>query len=314
MTGISGRRPGDELIGLAQAALRNGTRSVIATLWETFDESSAVFFEHFYDALAEGDSVSTAIAAGMYALSTDPGEYDHPVDWAPFLLIGDPNQRIVDPDRTPMGAFNHGVRLAQEGDKQGARAAFQLAIDSGSAEAAPRAAFSLGMLRSEEGDTEGALAAFQVAALSGDPDMAPRAMYCIGLLLADRDDVEGARAAYQQAIDSGHAGIAPMAANNLGGLLATHADIEGARAAFQQAIDSGDSDAAPMAANNLGVLLADQGDIENARTAFQYAIDSAHSRSPREPQARLERCSASMEISQALGWPCRPRSTAATRW
>ena len=101
VTGISGRRPGDELIGLAQAALRNGTRSLVATLWATFDESSAVFFEHFYDALTEGESVSTAIAAGRYALSTDPRGYDHPVDWAPFLLIGDPNQRIVDPDHTP---------------------------------------------------------------------------------------------------------------------------------------------------------------------------------------------------------------------
>ena len=191
VTGISGRRPGDELIGLAQAALRNGTRSVVATLWETFDESSAVFFEHFYDALTEGESVSTAIAAGRYALSTDPGGYGHPVDWAPFLLIGDPNQCIVDPDHTPMGAFSRGVRLAQEGDKEGAKAAFQLAIDSGSAEAAPSAAFRLGMLRSEEGDMEGALAAFQVAALSGDPDMAPRAMFSIGLLLADRDDVRG---------------------------------------------------------------------------------------------------------------------------
>ena len=113
VTGISGRRPGDELIGLAQAALRNGTRSLVATLWETFDESSAVFFEHFYDALTEGESVSTAIAAGRYALSTDPRGYDHPVDWAPFLLIGDPNQRIVDPDHTPQpepaadGCYGH---------------------------------------------------------------------------------------------------------------------------------------------------------------------------------------------------------------
>ena len=64
VTGISERKPGDELIGLAQAALRTGTRSVVATLWETFDESSTVFFEHFYDALTEGKSVSEAISCG----------------------------------------------------------------------------------------------------------------------------------------------------------------------------------------------------------------------------------------------------------
>ena len=54
VTGMSERKPGEELIGLAQAALRNGTRSVVATLWETFDESSTIFFEHFYEALTEG--------------------------------------------------------------------------------------------------------------------------------------------------------------------------------------------------------------------------------------------------------------------
>ena len=53
VTGKSERRPGDELIGLAQAALRSGTRSVVATLWETFDESSTLFFEHFYESLTE---------------------------------------------------------------------------------------------------------------------------------------------------------------------------------------------------------------------------------------------------------------------
>ena len=62
VTGMSKRRPGDELIGLAQAALRSGTRSVVATLWETFDESSTLFFEHFYDAHTRGVTVSQAIA------------------------------------------------------------------------------------------------------------------------------------------------------------------------------------------------------------------------------------------------------------
>ena len=57
VTGMSDRKPGDELIGLAQATLRRGTRSVVATLWETFDESSALFFEHFYEALMSGAPV-----------------------------------------------------------------------------------------------------------------------------------------------------------------------------------------------------------------------------------------------------------------
>jgi CHAT domain-containing protein len=103
MTGISERRPGDELIGLAQAALRNGTRSVIATLWETNSDSSVDFFEHFYDALAQGATVSEAMTWGRNAMG-GPDGYDQPVDWAPFLLIGDPSQRIVEPVQTPIAA------------------------------------------------------------------------------------------------------------------------------------------------------------------------------------------------------------------
>ncbi len=104
VTGVSERKPGDELIGLAQAALRNGTRSVVATLWETSDDSSTVFFENFYDALTQGTTVSEAMTWGRDALATGPDGYDQPVDWAPFQLIGDPNQRLVEPVGTPIAA------------------------------------------------------------------------------------------------------------------------------------------------------------------------------------------------------------------
>ena len=72
VTGMSARRPGEELTGLAQAALRNGTRSVVATLWETFDESSTIFFEHFYEALTQGHPVSEAI--GWAGSPSPPGQ------------------------------------------------------------------------------------------------------------------------------------------------------------------------------------------------------------------------------------------------
>src|SRR5215831_7100571 len=124
VTGKSGRRPGDELIGLAQAALRGGTRSVVATLWETSDESSTLFFEHFYESLLEGGAtVSQAITWARDALAT--GGYGQPVDWAPFLLIGDPQQRLVEPDQTPMAQLNRAVDLAGQGDEEGAIEVFE---------------------------------------------------------------------------------------------------------------------------------------------------------------------------------------------
>ena len=276
VTGKSKRRPGDELIGLAQAALRCGTRSVVATLWETSDDSSPVFFGHFYGALAEGNTVSEAVAWARQALATSPGGYDHPVEWAPFLVIGDPEHRLGEPGRGPMAEWQHGADLAEQGDVAGAKAAFQKLIGSRSPMAAAAAAWSLGALFYDEGDLERALAAWQQGADSGDPLSAPLAAHGLGKLLEDRGDVDGARAAFQRAIDSGQDEAAPQAANDLGILLVRQGDPLAARAAFQRAIDSGHRDAAPQAAINLGNLLVRQGLPRAAQAAFQRAIDSGH--------------------------------------
>jgi CHAT domain-containing protein/Tfp pilus assembly protein PilF len=274
VTGKSERRPGDELIGLAQAALRSGTRSVVATLWETSDKSSTLFFDHFYDSLMEGGAtVSQAITWARDALATGPGGYGQPLDWAPFLLIGDPQQRLVEPDQTPMAQFNRGVDLLDQGDEEGARNVFEHVASSGSSKAAGRAAFSLGLLLNSQGDTGGAQQAWQRAADSGDPEVAPVAMWGLGGLLEDQGDVEGARAAYQSAIDSGHPDAAPQAMISAGNLLRGQGDIEGARAVYQRALDSGHPEAVAKASTHLGTLLGEQGDIEGARAAYQRAID-----------------------------------------
>ncbi|MEO3811450.1 tetratricopeptide repeat protein [Sphaerisporangium sp. B11E5] len=179
-------------------------------------------------------------------------------------------------DHAPAAAFFLGGLLADQGDVEGAQAAFQQAIDSGHADHAPAAAFFLGGLLADQGNVEGAQAVYQQAIDSGHADHAPAAAFFLGGLLADQGNVEGAQAAFQQAIDSGHADRAPAAAIYLGGLLDRHGDVEGARAAFQWAIDSGHADHAPAAATFLGGLLADQGNVEGARAAYQQAIDSGH--------------------------------------
>jgi Tfp pilus assembly protein PilF len=180
------------------------------------------------------------------------------------------------PDEAPRAARNLGITLAEQGDVEGARAAFQQAVASGHPGEAPRAARNLGLLLAEQGDVEGARAALRQAIASGHPDEAPRAARSLGDLLLRNDDVQGACAAFQQAIASGHPNQAPRAAVNLGITLAKQRDVEGARAAFRQAIDSGHADSAPQAARNLGLLLAEQGDVAGARAAFQRAIESGH--------------------------------------
>ncbi|GII61883.1 hypothetical protein Skr01_19680 [Sphaerisporangium krabiense] len=92
-TGASTRRPGDELTGLAHAALRGRTRAVVATLWETSDEPSVLFFERFYEALGERASVGRALewARGQVAEI-----YPDALDWAPYVLFGDPHADVAD--------------------------------------------------------------------------------------------------------------------------------------------------------------------------------------------------------------------------
>ena len=278
VTGKSERKPGDELIGLAQAALRRGTRSVVATLWETFDDSSTLFFERFYTALKQGQSVSEAMAGAREAVATDDGGYDQPVDWAAFLLIGDPDQRLVAPDNAMIPAWERGLDLWSDGDAEGAKTVFQQVASGDDQEAAALAAFSLGSLLQDQADLQGAVRAYQQAADSHDPEAAPRALYTLGQLLEDQHDIEGARFAYQRAIDSGHPTAAPLAALGLGNLLSDDEDIPGARAAYQIAIDSNHPDARPLAAYNLGTMLAKHEDVSDAQAAFQIAIDSNHPR------------------------------------
>jgi predicted negative regulator of RcsB-dependent stress response len=62
---------------------------------------------------------------------------------------------------------------------------------------------------------EGARAAYQLAIDSRHPDWAPRAAVNLGIVLSRQGDVEGARAAYQLAIDSGHAHAAGAAQRRL---------------------------------------------------------------------------------------------------
>src|SRR5450631_4345310 len=92
-----------------------------------------------------------------------------------------------------------------------AAAAFQLAIHSGHADEAPKAAVQLGVLRAGQGDPVGAARAFQLAIDSGRAE-APKAAVQLGVLRAGQGDPAEAAAAYQLAIDSGHADQAPYAA------------------------------------------------------------------------------------------------------
>jgi tetratricopeptide (TPR) repeat protein len=83
-TGLNMVVGGDELLGLVRGLLYSGARSVLVTLWDVNDESTAEFMKVFYEALpANGKAV-----AMREAMSEIRRRYAHPYYWAPFLLIG----------------------------------------------------------------------------------------------------------------------------------------------------------------------------------------------------------------------------------
>jgi CHAT domain-containing protein/tetratricopeptide (TPR) repeat protein len=67
-TGVSERRPGDELLGLIRSAVYAGAPSVLASLWPVDQLSSAILLQHFYQQLLAGLSQSDALHAAQLRL------------------------------------------------------------------------------------------------------------------------------------------------------------------------------------------------------------------------------------------------------
>lgn len=81
---------GDEraALGLAGVAVKAGTRSVMASLWEVSDASTAELVPAFLKSLkAPGVGKAQALRRAQLALLDSP-DYRHPYFWAPFVLIG----------------------------------------------------------------------------------------------------------------------------------------------------------------------------------------------------------------------------------
>jgi len=75
-------------LGLAGVALKSGARSALASLWFVNDQSTAELVARFYAALGRpGVSKAEALRQAQLSLIADPA-YNHPSQWAPFLVIG----------------------------------------------------------------------------------------------------------------------------------------------------------------------------------------------------------------------------------
>ena len=84
-TGMNVVAAGDELLGMVRGLLYAGAQSLLLTLWDVQDKSTADFMKSFYGRLPEHADKALALQASMIELRE---RYPHPYFWAPFALIG----------------------------------------------------------------------------------------------------------------------------------------------------------------------------------------------------------------------------------
>jgi len=84
-TGLNVVAAGDELVGLARGLLHAGAQSLVLSLWDVHDKSTAEFMAVFYRLLQQGKTKAVALRATMLELRS---RYPHCYQWAPFILVG----------------------------------------------------------------------------------------------------------------------------------------------------------------------------------------------------------------------------------
>lgn len=84
-TGLNAVAGGDELLGLVRGLLSAGSQSLLLTLWDVQDRSTAEFMKLFYRHLSETPHRALALQAAVKELRQT---YPHPYFWGPFSLIG----------------------------------------------------------------------------------------------------------------------------------------------------------------------------------------------------------------------------------
>jgi CHAT domain-containing protein len=87
-TGLGQTVRGEGLIGLTRAFQYAGARSVVVSLWQVNDASTADFMNTFYRELRRGATKDVALQKAMIAVATKP-KWRHPFYWSAFTLVGD---------------------------------------------------------------------------------------------------------------------------------------------------------------------------------------------------------------------------------
>jgi len=104
-TGVGKSIRGEGVLSLARAFMYAGAPSVLTTLWEVNDFTSAALIETFYSNLSTGMSKPAALQQAKLTFLSKTNEISgHPSYWGSFVTIGNPK-----PIRTPWAWWVWGV-------------------------------------------------------------------------------------------------------------------------------------------------------------------------------------------------------------
>ncbi len=99
-TGV-GRLQGEEgIMNLARSFLVAGAKSVLASLWEVDDRSTATLMAHFYKHVATGQTIAESLRDAQKEMLTEFGNEAKPYFWSGFMVIGDGTRKIATQTRT----------------------------------------------------------------------------------------------------------------------------------------------------------------------------------------------------------------------
>jgi CHAT domain-containing protein/tetratricopeptide (TPR) repeat protein len=84
-TGMNFVAAGDELLGLQRGLFYAGATSLLLSLWDVHDRTTAELMEEFYSRYIETGDMAGSLQAAMRSLRR---ENPHPYYWAPFVVVG----------------------------------------------------------------------------------------------------------------------------------------------------------------------------------------------------------------------------------
>ena len=84
-TGMNFVAAGDELLGLQRGLFCAGASSLLLSLWDVHDSSTAQLMQAFYKGYMETGNMAVALQSAMKQLRQ---QNPHPYFWAPFVLVG----------------------------------------------------------------------------------------------------------------------------------------------------------------------------------------------------------------------------------